>query len=188
MALWPVKPNSKRFKYVAQKMELNATQSWKCIRTIALPASMAQKVWARTSNKGANSVETMLKGGGGSLYDDGNENNNRRATRFRPRFFQPRGLKTVDSWWYLTASISTCACVSALRMLALRLRQDVCMLRAARVMSDLRCAMSRSVAVFISPNWRRNATTARHSDNSRLCSAEKYSLNDCKTKHRRSWC
>ena len=72
----------------------------------------------------------------------------------------------------------TWAWVSEFLMLALRLRHAECMLRDARVMSDRRWDMSRSVAVFISPNWRRNETTARHRDRSRLCSAEKYSLKD----------
>ena len=76
----------------------------------------------------------------------------------------------------------TWACVSEFLMLALRFRHALCILRDARVTSDRRWDMSRSVAVFISANWRRKATTARHRDNRRLCSAEKYSLKDYKYK------
>ena len=73
----------------------------------------------------------------------------------------------------------TCDCVSWLRTLALRLRQAECMLREARVTSARTCDKSRSVALFISLNWRRKATTARHRCSRRECSLLKYSLNDC---------
>ena len=77
--------------------------------------------------------------------------------------------------------LHTCECVSVLWTVALRLRQAEWRLRPVRVMSARTWDRSRSVAVFISLNWRRNATTARHSDSRRECSELKYSLKDCKT-------
>ena len=73
----------------------------------------------------------------------------------------------------------TCPCVSTARMLAPRLRHAECMLRAALVTSARTWDRSRSVAVFISENWRLNATTARHRVRRRPCSALKYSLKVC---------
>lgn len=80
---------------------------------------------------------------------------------------------------YYTFSCATVDLASADLWLALRLRQAECMLRWTRLRSALTCERSRSVADFISENWRRKETTALHRDRSLECSAEKYSLNDC---------
>ena len=78
-----------------------------------------------------------------------------------------------------TLSTATEALVSLLLWLALRLRQAECMLRCTLLRSALTWDRSRSVALFISVNWRRKETTALHRFSRRECSAEKYSLKDC---------
>ena len=89
----------------------------------------------------------------------------------------------IDHWEFPlhhpTLSTATEALVSLLLWLALRLRQAECMLRWTWLRSALTWDRSRSVALFISVNWRRKETTALHRFSRRECSAEKYSLKDC---------